>query len=239
MRDSIYASSSDLVDFAFDEAVAAVFPDMILRSVPGYADAIALTGLIAGEYAQPNTVCYDLGCSLGATTLAMRRQISAPGCRIVSVDNAPAMVERCRAHLEAVPSSVPVEVRCGDLRDCAIENASVVAMNFTLQFVAPADRDVVLTRIHAGMRPGGALVLAEKIAYARPEEQAFQEAMHLAFKRANGYSELEISRKRSALEHVLIPDSPEAIELRLAEAGFQRSYQWLRCFNFVAFVAFK
>jgi tRNA (cmo5U34)-methyltransferase len=239
MRDSIYAAGGDLVDFAFDDAVAAVFPDMIRRSVPGYGDVITLTGLIAGEYAQPDSVCYDLGCSLGATTLAMRRQVRAPNCRIVAVDNAPAMVERCRANVEAIPAPVPVEVRCADLRDCVVENASVVAMNFTLQFIDPAERNGVLARIHAGLRPGGVLLLAEKVVYPDAAQQTFQEAMHLAFKRANGYSELEISRKRSALEHVLLPDGPGAIERRFTEAGFSHSYQWLRCFNFVAFAAFK
>lgn len=239
MRDTIYTRSNDLVDFAFDERVAEVFPDMIRRSVPGYGEFVSLAGLVAGEYAQQDSQCYDLGCSLGATTLAMRTQIRAPRCRIVAVDNSPAMVERCRKNVEKLPSQTPVEVRSADLRECAINDASVVVINFTLQFVAPEHRDEVLARIHAGMLPGGVLLLAEKVAYSLSEEQDFQESMHLAFKRANGYSELEISRKRTALEGVLVPDSPESIVRRLTGAGFQRCYQWMRCFNFVAFAAFK
>jgi tRNA (cmo5U34)-methyltransferase len=239
MRDTLFNAHRDLVDFRFDDAVAAVFPDMIRRSVPGYGEVITLSGLLAGEYAQPGSLCYDLGCSLGATTLAMRRQIRAADCRIVGVDNAPAMIDQCRINLAALPSDVPVDLRCTDLRDCPVENASVVAMNFTLQFVPPAERHAVLQRIHTGLRPGGVLLLAEKVAYEEPDEQRFQEAMHLAFKRANGYSELEISGKRNALEKVMIPDSPEAVGQRLAAAGFNRHWQWLRCFNFAAWVAFK
>ena len=48
--------------------VARVFPDMIRRSVPGYSNVIAGTGLIAGDYVQPGSNCYDLGCSVGAST---------------------------------------------------------------------------------------------------------------------------------------------------------------------------
>lgn len=239
MRDTLFNAPRDLVDFRFDEAVANVFPDMIRRSVPGYGEVITLSGLLAGEYAQPGSLCYDLGCSLGATTLAMRRQIRAADCRIVAIDNATAMIEQCRANIAALPSAVPVELRCADLRDCAVQNASVVAMNFTLQFVPPAERQTVLQRIHAGLRPGGVLLLAEKVAFENPAEQAFHEAMHLAFKRANGYSELEISGKRTALEKVMVPDSPEVVEQRLDAAGFTRRWQWLRCFNFAAWAAFK
>ena len=239
MRDSIYAQPRDLVDFAFDETVAAVFPDMIRRSVPGYSDIITLTGLLAGEYAQPDTVCYDLGCSLGATTLAMRRQIRRAGCRILAVDNAPAMIERCRSHLAAVASDVPVELRCADLRSVAIENASVVVLNFTLQFIPPGERNALLQKIQAGLRPGGVLLIAEKVRFDDPTAQRFQEAMHLAFKRANGYSDLEISQKRNALDNVLLPDTPDQLEQRLRQAGFGAVHPWSRCFNFCAFAAIK
>jgi tRNA (cmo5U34)-methyltransferase len=240
IEDSLYATARErIVDFAFDAAVAAVFPDMIRRSVPGYGEIIALTGLLAEQYAQPGSHCYDLGCSLGAASLSMRRRIPHGDCRIIAVDNAPAMLEQARAHLAQAPGTVPVELRCADVREVAIEDASVVALNFTLQFIEPAERLPLLQRIHAGLRPDGVLILSEKLMFANEQEQDFNTAMHLAFKRANGYSELEISQKRSALEHVLVPDTREQHEERLRWAGFRRSECWFRCFNFASFVAFK
>ena len=209
-KDTLYSVPHHPVsDFVFDDRVATVFPDMIRRSVPGYATVVGLMGLIAGEYAQPDSRLYDLGCSLGAVTLAMRRRIDRPGCRIVAVDNSAAMVERCREHIDADQAPTPVELVCADLRDVAIEQASVVAMNFPLQFIEPAQRLPLLQRIHAGLLPGGVLVVAEKIAFADPDEQALQETLHLDFKRANGYSELEISQKRASLEKVLLPETME------------------------------
>lgn len=239
-RDTLYATlHQPLDDFTFDDRVAAIFPDMIRRSVPGYGAIIGLLGLMAGEYAQPRSQIYDLGCSLGAATLAMRRRIPHPGCRIIAVDNATSMVERCRENMEADAAPTPVEVVHADIRDIPIERASVVVMNFTLQFIAPEERLPLLRRVCAGMLPGGALVLAEKLAFPDAEEQAFQERMHLAFKRANGYSELEISQKRTALEKVLIPDSAQQHEARLQAAGFSRVYRWFQAFNFAAFLALK
>jgi tRNA (cmo5U34)-methyltransferase len=238
--DTVYASPRDhIVDFAFDASVAAVFPDMIRRSVPGYGEIIALTGLLAAQYAQAGSRCYDLGCSLGAASLSMRRRIPHADCRIIAIDNAPAMLEQAHANLEQAPGTVPVELRCADVREVAIEDASVVVLNFTLQFLEPAERLPLLQRIQAGLRPGGALILSEKIMFANEQEQDFNTAMHLAFKRANGYSDLEISQKRTALENVLLPDTREQHEERLRWAGFRRSECWFRCFNFAAFVAFK
>ncbi len=239
-KDAIYSTPHEhIVDFAFDERVASVFPDMIRRSVPGYGDIVALLGLFAEQYAQKGSTLYDLGCSLGAATLSLRRRIQTSGCRIVAVDNAMAMVERCRENIATDLSSTPVEVVCADMRDVVFSNASVVVLNFTLQFLAPDDRLTLLQRIHAGMLPGGVLVLAEKLRIADKQSQQFQERMHLAFKRANGYSELEISQKRSALEKVLIPETLGQHCERLVQAGFSRTEPWFQAFNFGAIAAFK
>lgn len=239
-KDTLYAfPHHPVADFAFDERVAAVFPDMIRRSVPGYATLSGLLGLIAGEYAQANSQLYDLGCSLGAASLAMRRRINQPGCRIIAVDNSAAMVENCRRNIESDNAPTPVEVVCADIRDIPITQASVVAMNFTLQFIAPEQRLPLLQRIHAGLLPGGILLMAEKLHFSDTAEQALQERLHLAFKRANGYSELEISQKRTALERVLLPDTLDEHRTRLQAAGFSQVLPWFQAFNFTALLAIR
>ena len=158
-KDKIYSEYRERVaDFVFDESVASVFDDMIRRSVPGYATVIAMTKVFAEQYVQADSVCYDLGCSLGASTLAMRKGIVQPGCKIIAVDNSESMVARCREVMANDVSEVPVEVRLGDIRDVAIEDASIVVMNFTLQFLAPDARDEMIQRIFDGLRPGGVLL---------------------------------------------------------------------------------
>ena len=163
IKDSIYASEQQVKDFSFDQNVVEVFPDMIQRSVPGYATIVSTMGKLAGEYAQPNSNLYDLGCSLGAVTLSMRRNIQTDSCHIIAVDNSQAMVERCKVHLQGFRSDVPVTVTLGDINELDIQNASVVAMNFTLQFIPPVQRKAVLEKIYANLKPGGVLLLSEKI----------------------------------------------------------------------------
>lgn len=239
--DAIYAAPlQEMVDFKFDERVVAVFPDMIQRSAPGYGMIISNIGVVAAKYAQAGSRCYDLGCSLGAATLSMRQRIKQPGCEIIAVDNSPAMIERGREllALDSV-STVPVTMICADLQDVAIDNASVVVLNFTLQFIPPAERLALIQRIHAGLNPGGILILSEKIAFGEPERQIFHEVLHHDFKRANGYSDLEISQKRSALENVMIPETLACHHERLQAAGFSSSEVWFQCFNFASMVAIK
>ena len=135
-HDSLYADPlSEHGLFAFDESVARVFPDMIKRSVPGYSTIVAMTGLLAGKYATAESSLYDLGCSLGASTLAMRQNILQPNCKIISVDNSNAMLDRCKSIIDTDTHDTPVELTCADLQDVVIQNASVVVLNFTLQFV--------------------------------------------------------------------------------------------------------
>lgn len=239
-RDSVYAAPRDMiVDFAFDESVVDVFPDMIRRSVPGYETVISLMGLLAERYVREGTSCYDLGCSLGASTLSVLRRIGDRSCRVVGVDNAEAMVSRCRARMACENRGAEVEVVCADAQDVAIENASFVMLNFTLQFIEPAERPPLLRNIYRGLLPGGALVLSEKISFAEGEQQELFTELHHAFKRANGYSDLEISQKRTALENVLIPETLDTHRRRLFEAGFPQVEVWFQALNFASLVAVK
>ncbi len=239
-RDAIYTTNrTRIADFSFDAKVASVFPDMINRSVPGYASIVSSIGLLASEKAQANSLCYDLGCSLGAVALAMRQNIRHPDCRIVAVDNARAMVEGCRKNIDADASQLEVEVRCADVVETEIENASIVALNFTLQFIEPGLRASLIERIFTGLRPGGILVLSEKLEFDDPRIRQLHIDMHHSFKRANGYSDLEISQKRNALEKVLIPETLETHKLRLRKAGFSSVELWFQCFNFASLVAIK
>ena len=238
-QDNIFASPlSEIVDFVFDEKVVDVFPDMINRSVPGYGTIINLIGTVAAQYAKPNTRLYDLGCSLGAASLSMRHHLTEDGCEIISVDNAQAMIERLNKILQRDNSKTPVQTLCTNIQDIEIKNASVIVMNFTLQFIPLDERKNILNNIYNGMNEGGCLILSEKLAFDDGENE-IQIALHHAFKKSNGYSDLEISQKRSALENVLIPETKETHIQRLTEVGFTQAFPLFQCFNFASFIAIK
>lgn len=239
--DRLYAKPLRAIDsFTFNESVARVFEDMIQRSVPGYTGLLEQLGIVVQHFVQPHSVLYDLGCSLGAVTHILRQQVRASGCRIIAIDNAPAMVAKCQAILENQPASpdlMPVSVQLGDLLTTSLEPCSVVVMNFTLQFIASSERLALLKRIRTQLLPGGALILSEKLSFTEAETQILLEQLHRSFKAANGYSALEIAQKRSALEHVLQPDTWEQHQKRLKTAGFTQIVPWFQCLNFASIIA--
>ena len=231
----------EVPDFVFNEDVVRVFPDMIKRSVPGYPTIVENIGVLASQFAQPQTTLYDLGASLGAVTQALRRHVRVDGCKVIAVDNSPAMVARCSEYLHAQDAMfqelLPVEVIEADILALDLQPTSLVTLNFTLQFIPPERRLELLTRIRHALLPGGALILSEKLRFEDAVEHDLLTELHVAFKRANGYSELEIAQKRSAIEKVMLPDSLEQHRERLLAAGFSKVVPWFQCLNFASLVA--
>lgn len=239
-KDEIFADSSHkITDFKFDERVVNVFDDMITRSVPGYPEVVVMSGLFAERFVQPHSNCYDLGCSLGATTLSIRQRITQPGCRVIAVDNSAAMIAGCRQRVAAAEGTVAVDILLDDIRNINFSNCSMAVINYTLQFLPPHERNGLLQRIYDAMLPGAVLLLSEKVTFDEPElSELFIDIYH-AWKAHNGYSEMEIKQKRNALENVLIPDTIDLHRRRLADIGFQRCEIWFQCFNFISIAAFK
>ncbi len=243
IKDEIFKKQPGDEPFRFDASVAGVFPDMLRRSIPGYTASLEAIGSLAARYVQDDTRCYDLGCSLGAATLAMRQGIRATGCRIIAVDNAEAMTSRCRQVIAEDDASgardTAVEVVQSDIQDVKITNASMVVLNYTLQFLAVEDRDDLMQRICDGLVAGGLLVLSEKVVDENEHMEELLFDLHHEHKRRNNYSALEISRKRAALENVLVPETVARHRERMEKAGFEHIAVWLRYFNFVSIIAIK
>lgn len=242
-KDQLFAHPmGEVADFTFDSAVAAVFPDMIRRSVPGYATVISMTGLLAEHYAQTGKYCYDLGCSLGEGSIAMASRLQAVGLsaqQVIAIDNSEAMISRLQDLIKGLPKPLAIDPVCADIREHIIEDAALVALNYTLQFIPIVERLTLLKTIAEGMNPGAALILSEKIVFDDSAVNQLFVGLHHDFKRANGYSELEISQKRDAIDNVLLPESLSVHRQRLLEAGFSRVEVWFQCFNFASLLAFK
>ena len=239
MRDNIFNTpKKESSPFAFDEAVAGVFDDMISRSVPFYDEVQQATELLAGQFYQPGTQAYDMGCSTG-TTLVRLAAALPDDAQIVGVDNSESMLKKCWEKLAALGVSAKVKLLCSDITAIELDQASVVILNYTLQFVEPTKRAAFLGQIHAGMAPGGVLILTEKIRHQVPALEELVVRLYYDFKRRNGYSDLEISQKREALENVLVPFTLEENLQLLTAAGFSRAEVFLKWYNFVSIAAFK
>ena len=232
--DRVFATERLPTAFAFDDQVASVFEDMINRSVPGYSTIISMIGVLAERYCGAGSTIYDLGASLGGASFAVAQQLPHDDYRIIAIDNSEAMTSRLSAKLAALgelggKETSRIECRHEDLRDSKIEDASMVILNFTLQFIEPAAREALMRKIYDGMRPGGLLIISEKIQFPDPALNELFIDLYHRFKETQGYSKLEISQKRAALENVLIPETLAAHRERLNGAGFHSVDTWFQC----------
>jgi tRNA (cmo5U34)-methyltransferase len=236
MHDNVYVDKQQhIVDFAFNKDVVAVFPDMIRRSVPGYETIIPMTGLIAARHLGDEGTAYDLGCSLGASTLAILQQSKAAKIHVVGIDNSSAMIEEARQQITDSRASF----ECADLLSTPVQDAKVVVLNFVAQFLEPQERLALFTRLQAEMHPDGLLIVSEKVRNMDDTMQSVFDETHLNWKRANGYSDLEVSQKRQALENVMKVDTEEMQLQRFQEAGFNVAKKWFRCLNWASFLVYK
>lgn len=239
-KDDIYANALEsIADFRFDERVAKVFPDMVTRSVPGYENITELVGVIGKEFAQPESTIYDLGTSLGACLASIMSRVHTPSVRFIGVDNSQSMITRAETILQPFNVSHDVQLLAEDVHNVDIDNASVVVLNFTLQFVDVDKRDALIAKIYQGLRPNGVLVVSEKLAFADAQISKDFQLIHEGFKRDQGYSDLEISQKREALENVMIVDTQDTHIARLQAAGFTRVTRCFQYLQFASFIAFK
>jgi tRNA (cmo5U34)-methyltransferase len=238
--DKVYRDERDAVgDFRFDKSVATVFDDMVSRSVPFYGEIQRMVVELAADFAEPGTSVYDLGCSSGTTFVALDPAVDKT-VRFVGVDNSPDMLDKCREKFVAKQIKRPFDLVTADINDgIHIENASVVLLVLTLQFIRPLRRERLIADIFRGMRPNAALIVVEKVL---GEESIFNRLFikyYYDMKRRHGYSELEISQKREALENVLVPYKLLENRELLLSAGFSAVYVFFKWYNFTGMVAVK
>ena len=238
--DAIFADPKPAIrDFDFGAETAAVFDDMLVRSVPFYIETQRIIAELAADFVQPGTNVYDLGCSTGTTFIALDNAV-APDARFIGIDSSDEMLVKAKEKLTEQQLERPYELRCADFNEgVVIENASLVIMNLTLQFVRPLYRDNLIRQIARGLNPNGAMILVEKVLGNASDLNRLFIKNYYEFKKRNGYSELEISQKREALENVLIPYRTRENEEMLLRNGFRECEIFLKWYNFCGYVAVK
>lgn len=239
-RDEIYKNPDMEGVFKFDSKVADVFDDMLDRSVPCYRMVIEMVAAILEKFLQPGDRVIDLGCSTGATLVELARKLRPLDLAFTGIDNSPAMLEKAAHKAEMFSLTDRLDFQAADITSLDLPSGTgAVIMNYTLQFIDPVKRAEFISAIHQALRPGGVLIISEKILSPGPEINQAYIDFYLEFKRRNGYSDTEISRKRQALENVLIPISIKENLKLLTEAGFRTPETFFQWFNFTSFLALK
>ena len=238
-RDILFDNKSPAEKFEFNDRVADVFDDMLDRSVPFYKQVIDMTAEILGRSLQAGDTVYDLGCSTGTTLIALARKLESKNLKFIGIDNSKAMLDKAIRKAEMYSMADRIDFIEMDIIRAEFSGAGGIILNYTLQFINPSIRAEFLKNIYNGLHDKGTLVLSEKIICRDKElDQQFMDLYH-RYKKRRGYSELEISNKREALEDVLVPLTIHENSDLLVQAGFTSVETFFQWFNFVSFVANK
>ena len=238
-KDRLFNKKMKPSSFSFNEEVAEVFPDMLERSIPGYRTTIDSIRFLASKYSKKGTNCYDLGCSLGASSIALGEGAGNNDCKIIAIDKSSSMTKRFSEIIKREKIDSNIQIFNEDVLDTKITNASIVIMNFTLQFIRKQDRQFLLDKIYDGLNDGGLLLLSEKIIEGDKNINKLLIDLHENFKLENLYTREEIENKKESIKNVLVEDDIETHQSRLSKSGFTKFGIWLQNFNFASFVAVK
>ncbi len=238
-RDSLFDVEHINEDFIFNERVAQVFDDMLDRSVPFYHDVILSIAKILQTTLKNGGHIVDLGCATGATLLQLSSLLEEKKFHYTGIDNSPAMLDKAQLKAELFSKQECLQFIQDDITNAPLPSASAFILNYTLQFIRPLNREKFLTRLFTTLRPGGICIMSEKIISHHPGLNRKYIDIYHQFKKERGYSELEIAKKREALENILIPCSLEENRAMLQSAGFTEVEPFFQWFNFVSFLAVK
>lgn len=238
-QDKLFSSGKIEKDFTFNQEVADVFDDMVNRSIPFYSAVINATADLLARHLAPQETVVDLGCSTGTTLLALHHRLQGRKIRFIGIDNAQAMLDKARKKCSRLAHASDITFQQEDITACTLSSAKAVICNYTLQFLRPLARQGLIDRIYRDLPSNGVLIVSEKtISHAAQLNRDFISIYH-AFKKNQGYSDLEIAAKREALENVLIPFSVQENMQLFERAGFSTVEIFFKWFNFSSFVAIK
>lgn len=238
-KDRLYQIDTVPEDFDFNERVVEVFDDMLDRSIPCYHTVIEETARLLKAHLDPGDTICDLGCATGTALLFFVRKLADRDLTFVGLDSSPAMLAKARLKAEFYAPDSPVTFEQEDISRISRPGTGAFILNYTLQFIRPVQRPPLIRRLYENLRPGGLLILSEKtILDDKRLNRTFIDIYH-DFKREQGYSDLEIARKREALENILIPFSVDENKEMLLKAGFAPVAVFFQWFNFSSFIAVK
>ena len=239
-KDVVFDADWKPGDFVFDEKVASVFDDMVKRSVPLYDETRATALGLAAQFVQPNSNVYDVGCSTATLLASFAGMIEDESVKLIGIDNARSMLDKAKSKIESMDLADRIGLKLASAEDnMGMENASVIFMNYTLQFVRPLRREAVLQQIYNALNPSGCLILVEKVLGNDSLFNRLYIDLYYAYKSTVGYSDDEIRNKREALENVLIPYRIDENSELLRRAGFASTDIFFKWYNFAGIVAVK
>ena len=222
----------------FKGNVAKNFDQHVSKSVPFYNEAHSLICSLSDFFILDDSICYELGSSTGELSIKLAKHNSNKSARFVGIDIEEDMVSIAKQKLDSSDIN-NLEVWCDDILQYDYEKADLIVAFYTIQFIRPKQRQILINKIYERLNWGGAFILFEKV---RANDARFQDMMtslYNDYKVEQGYTPDEIMGKSRSLKGVLEPFSTDGNLDLMRRAGFEDIMTVMKYMSFEGFIAIK
>ena len=233
--DNLKASNAN---WKFGGDVVDNFDEHVRKSVPFYSEGHQLICELSDYFIKPDSVCYEIGCSTGTLTRKIAEHNAAkPEARFVGLDIEPDMI--AAAERNSLDKGINVEFVCDDVLEAELAPADLIIAYYTIQFVRPSQRQILIDKLYNSLQWGGGLLLFEKVRGPDARFQDMLSRLYDEYKLRQGYGPEEILSKTRSLKGVLEPFSTQGNLDLLSRAGFGDIMSIMKYVCFEGFVAIK
>jgi len=221
-------------NWKFDKSVAKNFDEHISKSIPFYKVTHDIIIKLSDFFLKENSLCYDLGCSNGTLLKKIALRQEKKKVKFIGYDLSKDMI------LEAKKKKIKnLQFYQKDITKISFKKADMIICVYTLQFVEPKFRQVLLNRIFKSLNWGGVFILCEKI---RGNDARFQDiltSLYYDYKKKKGFKTNEIYNKEASLRSVLEPYSIKTNIDFMKRAGFGDIMPFFQYLSFKGFFSIK
>jgi len=220
----------------FSGKVVKNFNDHIKKSVPGYDEGHDLISNLAPFFlGESQSKFLEIGSSTGLLSKKVRQITERSDVDFIGIDIEKDMVDYANENNNF--ENVKFEV--ANIIDYEIFNYNIISSYYTLQFINPSVRQLVIDKIFKSLNWGGAFILFEKVRGPDARFQDIMQTLYTEYKISQGYNEKEIIGKTLSLKGILEPFSSNANIEMLKRAGFKDINLIFKRLSFEGYLAIK
>lgn len=218
--------------FSFDTIKE--FDQHIEQSIPDFGKLSEIILNLASYFLKSGSRVYDLGCSTGIMLSKLNHRYQSETFDMVGFDVSANLLGKY-----ATPApNLRFEQQDITAPEFQLEPCDMVLSIFTLQFLPLKERAALLEKVYGALRPGGALILAEKIYLTSGYLQDVFCFSHYDYKRES-FTASEIVSKQHDLRRIMHPQGEQLNVAMLKTAGFRSVTPFWQALLFKAWVCVK
>lgn len=235
----VYRINKKIGSWNFSGKVAENFIDHAKKSIPGYSEGHNLIVSLSDFFLENNSICYDIGSSTGELLFKLSNYTNKKVKKFIGIEFEKNMIKLSNKNRKKFDKKNNIRFIHNTIQKIKLEPSNMIISYYTLQFIPPRIRQIIINKIFKSLRWGGCFVMFEKI---RGEDARFQDiytSLYSDFKEKNKLPISEIFNKQKSLRGILEPFSNYGNVSMLKRAGFKDISCIYQNISFKGYLAIK